>query len=158
MRDEEKLAVTSGRAGMRRLAAAGAVLCALTLTAAAPAPAPVPQKQLAALQRLEPGLWQLRDLDDRSAAPRTLCIGDRLRILQIQHAGDRCTRVVHRDRPNEAIITYSCPGSGSGRTWMRVETSRLAQLETQGVRNGAPFAYRLEARHAGSCGGGGLAR
>jgi hypothetical protein len=50
-----------------------------------------------------------------------------------------------------ATVHYSCPGSGWGRTTVRVETPRLARVETQGIAGKAPFAFTAEARRVGAC-------
>ena len=152
MREQENIALTGWSADTWRRIGLAAATCAMAGLAAA-SPAAQKDPALSALRQLEPGMWQLRDLDDRNAAPRTICVADPERLLQVQHVADRCSRVVHRNRPDGTIITYNCPGSGSGRTWMRVETSRLAQIETQGLRNRSPFSYRLEARRVGACNG-----
>ena len=55
------------------------------------------------------------------------------------------------DRPGVATVSYSCPGAGSGRTTIRVETTRLLDIQSQGIVNNAPFEVRYEARRTGPC-------
>lgn len=109
---------------------------------------------LAALSRLEPGLWQLRDLDNRQAQVQSICVPDPALLMQVQHRNAPCSRVVIASGPSHATVHYTCPAGGFGRTSLRVETARLAQIDTQGISDNAPFAYRFEARRTGTCGGG----
>lgn len=111
--------------------------------------------KLAALARLEPGLWQLRDLDNASAQQQAICVADPAALLQLRHRNSPCSRLVIADDASGATVHYTCPAGGFGRTEVRVETPRLAQIDTQGIANNAPFAYRAEARRIGVCGRGG---
>lgn len=124
------------------------VLAAMGVALLAASPA-VPQRgeSLTALSSLEAGRWQLRDLD--SGRTSSLCIGNRRVLMQIRHAGQCAWTVIGNDA-RDATITYTC-GDGSGRTALRVETPRLAQIDTQGVVGGVPYAMRAEARRVGSC-------
>lgn len=134
------------------------VLAAFALAlAAAPTPAQGPGK-LTALARLEPGLWQIRDLADRSAAPKSLCVADPDILTQVEHRSAPCSRLVLSNDERSATVHYTCPAHGFGRTSVRVESSRLAKIDTQGIIDNAPFAYRAEARRVGACGGGGVKR
>lgn len=108
---------------------------------------------LPALSRLEPGLWQLRDLDNRQAPARSICVADPGVLIQVQHRNAPCSRVVIASSPRDATVHYTCPAGGFGRTYLRVETTRLAQIDTQGISNNAPFAHRFEARRTGACSG-----
>jgi hypothetical protein len=115
----------------------------------------LPQKraQLNALARLEPGLWQIREIGQR-AAPQAICVADPDILTQVQHRGTPCSRLVIANEPRSATVHYTCPAHGFGRTSVRVETSRLAKIDTQGILDNTPFAYRAEARRVGACGGG----
>lgn len=126
--------------------ALGAILLAVT-PAAAQAPAP-----LAALARLQPGLWAFRDLDGGSSGPGSICLGSNRGVLiQLEHKGLPCSRLVIDNDERSATVHYTCPSGGYGRTSVRVETARLTTIDTQGIVGGQPFAYRLEGRRAGSC-------
>lgn len=112
----------------------------------------VPQASPAALpvlDRLEAGLWELRGAGNARIA--SICIGDRGRLTQPQHARLACTRSVIGSDARTVTVRYSCPGVGSGQTEIRVETPRLAQIDSQGLDRGAPFALRAEARRIGPC-------
>lgn len=108
-------------------------------------------ERLAALDSLEPGEWELRSRDP-SEPPIRVCAADLRQLLQPRHPGASCSRFVIEDGARRAVVTYDCVGSGRGRTSLRVETARLAQIDTQGVADGSPFALVAEARRVGACG------
>jgi len=117
-----------------------------TISASAHAPAPMPM----ALEMLEKGTWELTPRQP-GEAPIKLCLGDPRQMIQVQHLRHRCTFHVIEDRPNHTTVHYSCPGEGHGRTTLRIETSRLAQIHTQGIAEAAPFVLAYEARRKGAC-------
>lgn len=106
--------------------------------------------QLAALGQLQPGKWTLTSRDDGVPA-RSVCIGDPRVLLQLRQPVATCTRFVIANDRDVSTVHYTCPGSGSGRTTVRVETPRLAQVSTQGLVNGTPFDLAFEARRTGDC-------
>lgn len=116
------------------------------IAASAPAPAPVPM----ALEILEKGAWELTPRQPGEAKIK-LCLGDPRQMVQLQHLRHRCTFHVIEDRPNHTTVHYSCPGAGHGRTTLRIETSQLAQVRTQGIAEAAPFVLAYEARRKGAC-------
>jgi hypothetical protein len=71
--------------------------------------------------------------------------------MQLQHGATACSRLVIGNEKASATVHYSCPGAGWGRTTLRVETPRLARIDTQGIANNAPFAFSAEARRIGAC-------
>ena len=104
---------------------------------------------LESLSRLERGRWQIGE--PAGGAPRSICLGDPALLVQLEHSGVSCGREVIASDPNGATVQYSCQGRGFGHTSIRVETPRLARIDTQGLVDGRPFAYRVEARRVGSC-------
>ena len=118
---------------------------------AAPAPAPVDAgPPLAVLAALQPGQWALKARDG-SGAVKTLCLGDPRVLLQIRHTGAACSRFVINNDPHQAIVHYACAGAGHGRTTLRMETSRLIQIDSQGIANREPFDLAYEGRRVGEC-------
>jgi hypothetical protein len=105
--------------------------------------------KLEALAKLEPGRWQLRDAE--AAAARSVCLADPATLVQLEHEGVSCGQEVLASEAGAATVEYTCPGRGFGRTSIRVETPRLARIDTQGLVDGRPFAYRVEARRVGAC-------
>jgi len=50
-------------------------------------------------------------------------------------------------------VQYTCRGLGYGRTAIRRESSRLVQVQSQGIAEGLPFEISGEARRIGDCPG-----
>ncbi len=103
------------------------------------------------LDGLEAGQWQIRERGADSLF-RSMCVSDARSLIQLRHARGGCSRFVIEDGGQSVTVHYSCPGAGHGRTTIRRETSRLVQIDTQGVADGAPFSLALEARRTGVCG------
>ena len=127
----------------------GALVLAAAALAAAPAYAFVSMR-VAALSKIERGRWHVRELDS-AVAPATICLGDPAQVLRFAHRNASCQADVFEDGASGATIQYSCPGRGFGHTHVRVETPRAMMIDTQGLSNGRPFSYRLEARRVGAC-------
>ena len=107
--------------------------------------------ELALLSTLQPGRWELRDIDNDRAAPRSMCIADPGILTQIQHRASPCSRLVIGSDTNSVTVHYTCPAGGFGRTTVRVNSPRSARLETQGIDRGRPFEYRNDLRRIGRC-------
>ena len=106
--------------------------------------------QLAMLDRLTPGLWEIRIRDGGQS--ERLCLDDGRRLIQLRHPNLACRQFVVDDDPSAVTVHYTCPGQGTGRTHLRFETSRLVQLESAGVASRLPFDIVAEARRVGDCG------
>ena len=128
------------------LPAAGAMALAAALAAA---PLLAQSSELAMLNQLTKGEWNLRVRDDGSE--QRLCVRDGRELIQIRHKQSGCSRFVVRDDPNEVVVQYTCRGNGYGRTSIRREGNGLVQVQSQGIIDGAPFSISGEARHSGSC-------
>lgn len=105
---------------------------------------------LAMLDGLERGRWELRAREPGGDVQQ-ICVGDARALIQLRHPGNACQRLVVDDTDSEVTVQYTCPGRGFGRTYIRRETGRLVQIETQGVVGGLPFASSLEGRRVGDC-------
>lgn len=103
-----------------------------------------------ALASLQPGQWQLRS-SDAGTLPKTLCLGDPRMLLQVRHGTLACNKFVITNEASHAVVNYSCAGSGSGRTSVRVETPRVIQIESQGIADKSPFEVSYEGRRIGIC-------
>jgi hypothetical protein len=103
-----------------------------------------------ALSLVQPGQWLLKSRENR-AENRMICVGDVRALLQVRHGGAMCNRFVIANTPRETTVHYTCPGSGHGRTTIKVETPRLIQIESQGIADREPFAVELEGRRIGEC-------
>jgi hypothetical protein len=126
-----------GALGLAGLTAVAAPVFALSLPA------------LEALSHLERGRWQISD--SQGGGARSVCLGDPALFLQLEHGGVSCEQQVLASEPSIATVQYTCPGRGFGHTSIRIETPRLARIDTQGLVDGRPFSYRVEARRVGTC-------
>jgi hypothetical protein len=122
-------------------AVAAVVLGGAPLVAQAP--------ELAMLDRLTKGAWNLRFRDNGSQ--RKICLQTGRELIQLRHRQSGCSRFVVRDTPDEVVVQYTCRGNGYGRTSIRRESNGLVQIQSQGIEGGTPFALNVEARHTGSC-------
>lgn len=103
------------------------------------------------LARLQPGRWQIRDLDTPSAPARGICIADPHAMLQLEHRGSSCSQMVVGRDARSLTVHYTCAAEGFGQTTIRAGSSTVARIDTQGIAHGRPFNYRAEARRSGSC-------
>jgi hypothetical protein len=105
------------------------------------------------LNSLDRGMWQLRGIGGTpsKAAASKICLGETARLIQIQHGEATCSRFIVRNSANTLTVSYSCKGLGQGLTTIRKESSKLIQIDSQGIKDNAPFSFSVEARHAGSC-------
>ena len=106
--------------------------------------------QLAMLDRLTPGMWEIRMRD--GGPTERICLDDGRRLIQLRHSNLSCRQFVVEDGPSAVTVHYTCPGQGSGRTHLRFETPRLVQIESAGVASRLPFDIVAEARRIGDCG------
>lgn len=133
-----------------RLAILSAVAATSAVAMTPGGAAPQRAGALKALSAVEKGKWELRERGVK-APPRYVCVRDPAQLLQVQHPEATCRRYVVTDAANRSIVTYQCTDHGAGRSDLRVETSRLVQIDAQGVSNGAPFSMSIEARRVGDC-------
>lgn len=103
------------------------------------------------LDKMQPGMWELRIRDEKT--PRRMCLANGRPLIQIRHPGAACQRFVIEDGANTVTVQYTCPGAGYGRTTVRLETPQLAQVESQGIDAGTPFDFSAEVRRVGPCRG-----
>ncbi len=124
------------------------LLCGSTASAAY-----LQDADLALLDSLDRGLWQLRAVGGgpTSAANTQICVADPARLTQVQHGDASCTRYVVRNTPNSITVSYSCKGQGQGLTTIRKETNKLIHIQSQGIRNNSPFSFSVEGRRLSAC-------
>jgi hypothetical protein len=107
------------------------------------------QRPLALAQTM-PGLWVLSGTPG-TKAPARQCVADVAALAQFEHRGKSCSRQVLRDSASSTTIEYHCAGSDFGRSEIGVVTPRSLRIETQGISDGLPFHYVLQARRVGEC-------
>jgi hypothetical protein len=132
------------RSGVGRICIALALTGGASLALAAPATGP------RALNALETGLWELKGVGTDTTSQR-LCISDMRQLLQPLDIQPICKQFVGEDVADRVTASFDCAAQGQGRTSVRVETPRLAQIESQGIAGGRPFSMRMEARRVGAC-------
>ncbi len=105
------------------------------------------------LNSLDRGLWELRSVGSgpSRAAKSRVCVGAKMRLVQIQHGNAQCRHRVLSEKNNRVTVSYICPGQGQGVTTIRKETDSLVQINSQGIRSGAPFNFTVEGRRVGGC-------
>lgn len=115
-------------------------------TVAARAPA------LAMLDRIQPGLWEVRERDNAGSVQQ-ICVNHGRKLVQLRHMGQTCQSFVVEDTTGAVTVQYTCETTGYGRTRIRFENTALVQIDTQGIARGLPFDYSAEARRVGNCAG-----
>jgi hypothetical protein len=56
-----------------------------------------------------------------------------------------------RSTANSVTVSYSCKAQGLGLTTIRKESNRIIHIQSQGIRNNAPFSFAVEGRKTGPC-------
>lgn len=128
----------------------GALPAVALCLAAIPAPAQAPE--LAMMEKLKPGLWNLKERGSADVADK-VCLRDSRKLLQLRHRDAQCSRFVVSDEPDEVTVTYRCTGGGSGRTTIKYEGKGLVQIDSQGIAQNSPFNFAVEGRFVGACPG-----
>lgn len=100
-----------------------------------------------ALTGVSGGLWEVAG---HGAAVR-LCVADPLALAAYEHRNASCTRTVIRNDGQSAGVSYSCSGGGFGHSEISVVTPRSLHIDTQGISDGEPYKYALEAHRIGDC-------
>ena len=121
--------------------AAGGAAGALALIAAA---------QPSALSQAQPGLWAISGAPGTSAPVRQ-CVAEIAALARFEHRAKNCTAKVLKDGNGSAAIDYTCGGAGFGHSEIDVITPRSLRISTQGISNGLPFNYVLQARRVDDC-------
>jgi len=106
-----------------------------------------------AVSALQPGLWELRDVDAPGARPRAICIANPQSLLQVEHRGSPCSRLVVGADEKSVTVHYTCPSDGYGLTEVKVDSPQHARIDTQGIKDNRPFQYRADARRIRGCNG-----
>ena len=128
-------------------------LIALAAALAMTAPASTQNRaEMGVIAQLEPGRWEVRELDTIRPAPvRSICVADPAILLQLQHRDVACSRLVIESDAKSATVHYTCPTGGFGRTTLKASSPRLVRIETQGIDRKLPFEFSAELRRKGNC-------
>ena len=106
------------------------------------------------LAQAAPGLWELDGVPEARGKVRQ-CFGKLSALVQYEHRSRSCKPVTLSDSGKTMVVHYTCAGSDFGRTSVKVITPRNIKVDTQGISDGLPFAYTIEARRVGECKAGG---
>ncbi len=128
--------------------AAGGLAIAIGVAVTSPIFAQAPSLRM--LDKIDPGLWEVR-VRDAAHTVRRLCLETGRPLIQIKHPNTLCRSFVVRDESRFVTVHYTCPGAGYGRTQIRLENAQLAQIDSQGIADGFPFDFTAEARRVGVC-------
>ena len=120
------------------------------LSAAGTAFAVAPNNGLALLDTLERGNWQLRTTGSNESLTK-ICLGNPDALIQIRHSGLACEQYIVRTSANSVTVSYTCKGQGQGLTTIRKESNRIVHIQSQGIRDNAPFSFAVEGRRIGPC-------
>lgn len=103
-----------------------------------------------ALAQTQPGLWEIRGAPGVSAPVRQ-CVSDIASLARFEHRASTCSSRVLKDEGSSTAIEYSCGGAGFGHSEIDVITPRSLRISTQGISDGLPFNYVLQARRLDDC-------
>ncbi len=129
-------------ANIRLLGMAGAAMAvALALTAA---------QRPSALFQAAPGMWEVSGVPG-AKGPVKQCLMDVAPLARFEHRNRTCSARVISDSAASTVVEYSCGGAGFGRSRVDFITPRSLRIETQGISQGLPFNYLIQARRLGNC-------
>lgn len=97
-----------------------------------------------------PGLWELTGVEG-SKTPVRACLTKLSELGQYEHRARTCTATTLSDTGKVMVVNYSCGAGDFGRTSIKLVTPRNLRVETQGISDGLPFGYKIEARRVGEC-------
>jgi hypothetical protein len=117
------------------------VVAVLTLAAA---------QQPLALAQAQPGMWEISGAPGASAAVRQ-CVTDVALLARFEHRSKMCNATMLRESTTSLTVNYSCAAAGFGRSEIDVITPRSLRISTQGISDGLPFNYVLQARRVDDC-------
>lgn len=116
------------------------------MTALAPGAAQPPSP----LAQAQPGLWEINGVPG-AAAPMHQCLADLALLARFEHRSKSCSINPVREGGTSSEIDYSCGPAGFGHTQVTLLTPRSLRIATQGISDGLPFNYVLQAHRVGSC-------
>ena len=103
-----------------------------------------------ALSQSQPGLWEISGAPGTSAPVRQ-CLSEITMLARFEHRAKACNAKVLKDGATMTAIDYSCGGAGFGHSQIDVITPRSLRISTQGISDGLPFNYVLQARRVDDC-------
>ncbi len=102
------------------------------------------------LAQAQPGLWEISGVPG-TAAPVRQCVADMAQLARFEHRTRNCSLRIVRDTGNTGEVDYSCGPAGFGHSQVTLLTPRSLRIATQGISDGLPFNYVLQARRIDEC-------
>ena len=106
--------------------------------------------QPSSLSQAQPGLWEISGAPG-TTSPVRQCLADVASLARFEHRAKNCTAKVLKDSNGTVAIDYTCGGAGFGHSEIDVITPRSLRISTQGISNGLPFNYVLQAHRVDDC-------
>ena len=105
-----------------------------------------------ALAGVAGGQWELDGLPGHKSAVKQ-CVARPTDLATVEHKGAKCATTILGDQGSSVKLSYQCGAAGFGQATIKVITPRSLRIEVQGISDGAPYGYVLQAHHAGPCEG-----
>lgn len=102
------------------------------------------------LAQAQPGLWEIGGAPGM-VNPARICVADVAVLARFEHRARNCSASTVRDGGASTVIDYTCGPAGFGHSEISVFTPRALRIATQGISDGLPFNYVLQARRVGDC-------
>src|SRR4051794_435271 len=102
------------------------------------------------LGQTQSGLWEISGAPG-AKAPIRQCVSSVATLARFQHRTRNCSARVLKNVGSLTAIEYSCGGAGFGHSEIEVITPRSIKISTQGISEGLPFNYVLQARRVDDC-------
>jgi hypothetical protein len=102
------------------------------------------------LAQAQPGLWEISGVPG-TAAPVRQCVADFALLARFEHRARSCSLRTVRDGGTTGEVDYSCGPAGFGHSQVTLLTPRALRIATQGISDGLPFNYVLQARRIDDC-------
>jgi len=101
------------------------------------------------LAQTQPGLWEISGAPGSKAQRQ--CVADIAALARFEHRAKACSAKVIKNSGSSVQVEYSCGGAGFGHSQIDVLTPRSLRISTQGISDGLPFNYLLQAHRVGDC-------
>ena len=102
------------------------------------------------LAQAQPGLWEISGVPG-TTAPVRQCVADMAQLARFEHRARNCSATTVRDGGATGEVEYSCGPAGFGHSQVTLLTPRALRIATQGISDGLPFNYVLQARRVDDC-------
>jgi hypothetical protein len=108
------------------------------------------QPPSASLAQAQPGLWEISGVPG-AAAPVRQCLADPALLARFEHRAKSCSASTVREAGTSSVIDYNCGAAGFGHSEVNLFTPRSLRIATQGISEGLPFNYVLQAHRIADC-------